>query len=109
VAHAVVPQPTVQQTELTAGHAIGMNGTDHHVEEEIRQRTTPSDEMKESHSDNPNKYSKFIPKNLNITEKRRIMKKENELKVILRSYMPPHNISRRSKLICGSFLILYVI
>ncbi|XP_046443711.1 ras GTPase-activating protein-binding protein 1-like isoform X2 [Daphnia pulex] len=42
VAPAVVPQPTVQQTELTAGHAIGMNGTDQHVEEEIRQRTTPS-------------------------------------------------------------------
>lgn len=42
VAPTVVPQPTAQQTELTSGHAMGMNGTDQHVEEEIRQRTTPS-------------------------------------------------------------------
>ena len=42
MAPAVVPQLPVQQTEVTTGHPIGMNGSDQHVEEEIRQRTTPS-------------------------------------------------------------------
>ena len=42
MAPTVVPQPTAQPAELTTVHASGMNGSDHHVEEDIRQRTTPS-------------------------------------------------------------------
>lgn len=39
---APVPQPSAQQPEPTIGHSVGVNGSDQHPEEDIRQRTTPS-------------------------------------------------------------------
>ena len=37
MAPAIPSIPTIQQSD----HAIGMNGSDHHAEEDIRQRSTP--------------------------------------------------------------------
>lgn len=42
MAPSIAPLPTVQPTELASGHPIAVNGSNHHAEEEIRQRATPS-------------------------------------------------------------------
>lgn len=42
VAPSMPTMSAVQPSELASGHPIGMNGSDHHAEEEIRQRATPS-------------------------------------------------------------------